>query len=365
MNDNTGPKWKQVENTSANPFQKDAPSNETKQNEATASNEHQASSPKTDSLPSKESASETSQFGSKGLLLVLLVLIAVLGVIIAVWIFLPKNQEKADKSNSDTVESNDQTQVTDNSQEELLKNSTLETAADMNSNEIVSPDADPSSNNDTSDVYTPLWNYMGKWGIGNSNERELTILYADEERVDFSLFYYRLSYVENVSASVKGNTAVFSDFQDSMRFSGKLSFEDSVIRLTITQSDYPYMSPEEMVFDTRIDNSGNGYGSGTSQNTYEMGVVFPNSSELPIDSRTIESLTNEELRYAINELYARKGYIFRDEELTAYYERFSWYIGTIPADQFSLSYFNDVELANLDLLQRERDTRKKNGTYNY
>ena len=54
----------------------------------------------------------------------------------------------------------------------------------------------------------------------------------------------------------------------------------------------------------------------------EEGIIFPNSSEEIIDKGKIEELTDEELRYAINELYARNGYIFKDDELRAYYEKY-------------------------------------------
>ena len=89
----------------------------------------------------------------------------------------------------------------------------------------------------------------------------------------------------------------------------------------------------------------------------EEGIIFPNSSEEIIDKGKIEELTDEELRYAINELYARNGYIFKDDELRAYYEKYDWYEQTVKPDDFSLDLFNDVEKENLDTMQKERDSR--------
>ena len=89
----------------------------------------------------------------------------------------------------------------------------------------------------------------------------------------------------------------------------------------------------------------------------EDGIIFPNSSEEVIGSAEIESLTDEELRYAINELYAKHGYIFKDDELKAYYEKYNWYDPSIKSDDFSMDMFNDVEKENVETMQKERDSR--------
>lgn len=45
-----------------------------------------------------------------------------------------------------------------------------------------------------------------------------------------------------------------------------------------------------------------------------------------------------------NEIFARHGYIFTDENLKNHFESTSWYEGTIPAEQFnSDQVFNDFE----------------------
>lgn len=89
----------------------------------------------------------------------------------------------------------------------------------------------------------------------------------------------------------------------------------------------------------------------------EEGIIFPNSSEELLSEKDVEELSDEELRYAINELYARCGYIFKDDTLRAYYEQFDWYEQEIEPDDFSMDFFNDVEKQNAELLQKERDSR--------
>lgn len=88
------------------------------------------------------------------------------------------------------------------------------------------------------------------------------------------------------------------------------------------------------------------------------GFVFPNSGTELILQQELESLSSSDLTYAINEIYARHGYIFRSNELREYYEQFSWYVGEIPADEFSVDCFNQIERQNWNLLVNERNLRK-------
>ncbi len=89
----------------------------------------------------------------------------------------------------------------------------------------------------------------------------------------------------------------------------------------------------------------------------EAGIIFPDSSSVLIDEADARALSDEELRYAINELYARHGYIFNDEELAAYYSQFDWYEGTVKSSDFTLDMFNDIEQKNVEMLQKERESR--------
>lgn len=89
----------------------------------------------------------------------------------------------------------------------------------------------------------------------------------------------------------------------------------------------------------------------------EDGIIFPNSSVELLDENKLKNLTKDELQYAINELCARHGYIFKDDVLRAYYERYDWYEKTVKPEDFSTSLFNDIEKKNFEMLQKERDGR--------
>ena len=89
----------------------------------------------------------------------------------------------------------------------------------------------------------------------------------------------------------------------------------------------------------------------------ENGMIFPDSSTVEINSEDLKKLSDEELRYAVNEIYARHGYIFKDDQLRTYYEQYDWYKETVKPEDFSDSVFNETEKRNIQTLQRERDAR--------
>lgn len=63
-----------------------------------------------------------------------------------------------------------------------------------------------------------------------------------------------------------------------------------------------------------------------------------------------EPVQEEESRIARNELYARHGRRFDDEELQGYFDSCDWYEGTIVPADFDDSVLNEYEVANRDLI---------------
>lgn len=90
----------------------------------------------------------------------------------------------------------------------------------------------------------------------------------------------------------------------------------------------------------------------------ESGFIFPTSDTELIDQRSIENLSDSDLMYAINEIYARHGYIFQNQQLREYYEQFVWYCGEIPSAEFTVECFGQIEADNWSLLINERDKRR-------
>ncbi len=67
----------------------------------------------------------------------------------------------------------------------------------------------------------------------------------------------------------------------------------------------------------------------------------------------VNNMSREELNLALNEIYARRGRIFKDSSLSAYFNAQSWYTPKYDADEFAKNVvFNDYEEKNLALLRQ-------------
>ena len=83
--------------------------------------------------------------------------------------------------------------------------------------------------------------------------------------------------------------------------------------------------------------------------------ILPESNSRYYSEEEIEGLTDREVLFALNEIYARRGRIFAGEEFRRYFESKSWYNGTIPPEEFDANQnerFNEYEKANISLLVR-------------
>ena len=78
--------------------------------------------------------------------------------------------------------------------------------------------------------------------------------------------------------------------------------------------------------------------------------ILPESNSRYLTNEDLEGMTAEQCRLARNEIYARHGRIFQDEELQAYFESFDWYEPRVQPDAFQESWLNEYEVANRDLI---------------
>ncbi len=92
--------------------------------------------------------------------------------------------------------------------------------------------------------------------------------------------------------------------------------------------------------------------------------VLPESSNRLYSEAEVSGLSAWELSVARNEIYARHGRGFADQELAAYFASQSWYRQRYTPEQFdalSPSPLNDVERANAEMLVRIEKQKKCGG----
>jgi hypothetical protein len=79
--------------------------------------------------------------------------------------------------------------------------------------------------------------------------------------------------------------------------------------------------------------------------------IFPNSDSVKLKKKDLKGLTAQELRIGRNEIYARHGRLFQDEELQEYFNQQSWYDGYIePEDFVDSEYLSDIERYNANFI---------------
>ena len=91
--------------------------------------------------------------------------------------------------------------------------------------------------------------------------------------------------------------------------------------------------------------------------------IFPDSDKRKLKESELTGLTDEELRIARNEIFARKGFIFTSD-LKDYFNSKKWYQDIkvkISSDKFNYdTMLNSYEKANYKLIQKVEEDRKKN-----
>lgn len=80
--------------------------------------------------------------------------------------------------------------------------------------------------------------------------------------------------------------------------------------------------------------------------------VLPNSDRRYLDESDLVRLSNVELRYARNEIFARYNCMFEDESLSEYFRQFDWYdgYGRCTAKELQETKLNEYEKYNLELI---------------
>lgn len=208
--------------------------------------------------------------------------------------------------------------------------------------------------------------YQGYWNIKGNRDRELTIQSITDKTITFSLWYYRLDAVGNISATLDGNKADFMSDADGLTFKGTLTFENNTISVSITESERLYMPIETMKFEEKHATSwelANDYADtynstdndSVNDSEYDYNssdsYILPDSSSRELTIADISGLSHDQLELARNEIYARHGRKFTNPTLQNYFNSQAWYTGTIEPEDFTDDMLSDVEKSNIQFIK--------------
>lgn len=89
--------------------------------------------------------------------------------------------------------------------------------------------------------------------------------------------------------------------------------------------------------------------SSKSDESRNNGFIFPHSSQRKLTVDEVTGLGGDVAQDAINEIYARHGYVFKTKSIQKYYESQSWYHKNY---NFSESDLSEIESYNIGLLRK-------------
>ena len=208
--------------------------------------------------------------------------------------------------------------------------------------------------------------YQGYCNIKGNQDRELTIQSITNKTVTFSLWYYRLDAVGNISATLDGNKADFMSDVDGLTFKGTLTFENDTISVSITESERLYMPIETMKFEEKHATSwelANDYADtynstdndSVNDSEYDYNssdsYILSDSSSRELTIADISGLSHDQLELARNEIYARHGRKFTNPTLQNYFDSQAWYTGTIEPEDFTDDMLSDIEKSNIQFIK--------------
>lgn len=140
---------------------------------------------------------------------------------------------------------------------------------------------------------------------------------------------------------------------------GDLTDETSVDNTEITtemDTEAAVEETEAATTEKAVSSAEGEMGSGITSDSSDY-IIDDSDSRYLTDS-DLDGLDADQLRLARNEIYARHGRRFNDEELQAYFDSKSWYSGTINPDDFSESLLNEYEIENANLIKSREDELK-------
>lgn len=87
-----------------------------------------------------------------------------------------------------------------------------------------------------------------------------------------------------------------------------------------------------------------------SSNRYEKAQHLSYTTTVKYTIQNLSVLDSYGLKITRNEIYARHGRIFNDQELQEYFQRQNWYVPQTASNDFDDSCLNEVEKYNIQLI---------------
>ncbi len=143
------------------------------------------------------------------------------------------------------------------------------------------------------------------------------------------------------SQETQNDDSDYSDLEDDIGW----SYDDTDADYDDTDADYGDTEADYDDQDEEYDDSEDADGNTLEdKNVSQKKYILPMSSKRKLKEKDLKKLGAKKLRIARNEIYARHGRMFQDQELQDYFDRKDWYTPSIAPEDFS----DAVELSKLE-----------------
>ncbi len=232
--------------------------------------------------------------------------------------------------------------------------------------------------------YYPVYNYInshyGSYAYYSTGVNPDSYIFYDSDsryltdQEIYNLTQQELCYARNEIYARRGRTFLSTELQNYFNqknwYWGIISpsaFSDAIFNSYESTNVAKLANLENSRGAYVLDQPGYSYstvGSYTSYHVYTpttSDYIFWDSNIRYLSDAEVAYMSIQQLCYARNEIYARRGYIFNSQELRDYFGSKTWYFGTIPSSYFSSSVFNQYEMSNVELLKRYEFAINPNG----
>lgn len=195
----------------------------------------------------------------------------------------------------------------------------------------------------------------GKGTVGNS-------VIIDEDKVDDVVEQFKneekQSKVKGFLSTVAYTVTPANDLKngDKIRIIATYNEElEKVLKLELTGRETTItVKGLKQSHDSNSNNSSSLYENSADWKLYTEDFIFPYSSDEYLNESDVSAYSKEDIQWAINEIYARHGYIFDMEPYQSYFSNCLWYTPKYTRDQFDSSWLNTYESDNIKFLSKYR-----------
>lgn len=146
-----------------------------------------------------------------------------------------------------------------------------------------------------------------------------------------------ISYIYLASGEA-GSVSEYENWELTIK--GPLVVQDG--KIYVVTNEISKVSAPEIVAET----------AGSSDDKAASGedFIIPDSSSREISKSELRGLSKHDLMLARNEIYARNGRLFDDDELQTYFNSKDWYDGYVKPKNFTESMLSSIERRNIDTI---------------